>query len=244
MSRIEITIGLLSILGVVALTALVGLGEEARMERDSRGWQARKVEAGATLYDQYCANCHGPNASGGICPSLDLTSGLHGGEHGKGIAWRLEELGWDPARPYEYIYSAIESGRAVSTRPDQYPGNKAEDPSGMAMPAWSQAYDGPLRPDQVEVIALYIAAFGDSIPEDATPRPSEEPEPTERPTRAPLVVTAAPEGTETVEAGVAGRTPAAGAPTEAAGGAPTEAAGAPTEAAEGEAPAPVATATP
>ncbi|MFN2252197.1 MAG: c-type cytochrome [Anaerolineae bacterium] len=203
MSRIEITIGLLSILGVVALTALVGFGEEDRMERDSRGWLSRKVEAGSVLFDQNCSNCHGPNASGGICPPLDETSGLHGGELGEGIAWRLEELGWDRSQGYEYIYSTIEGGRAVSTR-EQYQGNKADDPEAMAMPAWAQAYGGTLRPDQIEAIAQYLVAFGDAIPADATPKATEAPVPTERPTAEPPTAepdTAEPETAESTTAG-------------------------------------------
>jgi mono/diheme cytochrome c family protein len=161
--------------------ALVGFGEEARMATASRGWEARHVENGAQMFDQYCANCHGPNASGGICPPLDATSGLHGGQLGPGIAWRLEDIGWDRSQAYAYIYSVIASGRTISTRPERYPGNRvpaappgpgtpapeATDVLPMAMPAWSQDFGGPLRPDQIQDLASYVAAFAEAIP--ATP---------------------------------------------------------------------------
>lgn len=169
MIRIQITVGLLSIIGVIAITMLVGFGEEQRMWQASRAWEAREIEAGALLYEQYCASCHGPNASGGIGPPLDETSGLHGGDLGAGVAWRLEELGWPSQDSYEYVLSVLESGRSVSTRPEQYPGDRAEDPTAMAMPAWSEAYGGPLRPDQAQMIALYIASFRDALDDAASP---------------------------------------------------------------------------
>jgi len=177
MSRVDITIGLLAILATVAVTALVGFGEEARMERDSVGWDARKIEVGAELFEQYCASCHGVNAVGGLCPPLDETSGLHGGELGPGVAWRLEELGWDPQAPFEYVHTVISAGRTISTRPDRYAGNRVSSPADgagadaasmpeMAMPAHGQTYGGPLRPDQIEALAHYIVSFSDAVPEN------------------------------------------------------------------------------
>jgi mono/diheme cytochrome c family protein len=136
------------------------------------GYKMRKVEAGAQMFDQYCANCHGTNAAGGQCPPLNQTSGLYGGEVGEGVAWRLEQLGWDRAQPYEYLVSTISRGMPVSTRPEQYPGNRKEPVPGakwqMAMPAWSQRYGGPLRDDQIDSLATYLANFKEYIPTDPT----------------------------------------------------------------------------
>jgi hypothetical protein len=189
MNRFEITLGLLSIVGTVAIIAAIGVGEPQRMALESRGWAVRHVETGAQLYDQYCASCHGVNGSGGMCPPVDQTSGLHGGDIGSGVAWRLEELGWDRQQPFEYVYSVVASGRAVSTRPDLYPGNRLADTSGvMSMPAWSEEYGGPLRPDQVRDITSYIVAFREALPEDATPRPRPTDAPPERPTLAATAV--------------------------------------------------------
>ena len=65
------------------------------METYARAYQVRSAERGGEMYEQYCASCHGFNASGGMCPPLDEYSGLHGGSRGPGIAWRMEELGLD-----------------------------------------------------------------------------------------------------------------------------------------------------
>ena len=144
-TRVEITLGLLSLLGVIAITALVGVGEfgdNGRMLRAEVGYDSRSVESGAQMFNQYCAPCHGINAAGLNCPTLDETSGLHGGDLAEGVAWRLEEVNWNRNDPYGYVFSTIAAGRTLSTRPDRYP---AQDPKNMAMPAWSQHYGGPLR---------------------------------------------------------------------------------------------------
>lgn len=173
MSRFDITLGLLGMLGAITVIALVGIGEAARMPAAASGFASRKVENGAVLFAQSCAACHGRNASGGVCPPLDATSGLHGGDIGEGVAWRLEELGWDVRMGHEYVYGVIAAGRSVSTRPDRYPGNRtAASPDAMAMPAWSAQYGGPLRADQIEDLSAYIVAFRDAIADDATARPA------------------------------------------------------------------------
>lgn len=201
MTRVEITVGLLAILASVGIIALIGLGEPTRMPETELGYAKRKVESGAQMYAQYCANCHGENGAGGMCPPLDQTSGLYGGDVGEGVAWRLEELGWDPRTPFEYVISAIASGRSISTRPDIYPGNRVEGAGPvMAMPAWSQRSGGPLRDDQVYDIAAYLTNFREYIPDDVEEAKkvvgSPPPAPVATATvaaSAPITVTLAPE---------------------------------------------------
>lgn len=162
MTRVDITLGLLSIMGAIAITAAVGLGEEERMSKASLGFSKRSVESGAQMFDQYCKACHGPNAAGLNCPPLNETSGLHGGDIGPGVAWRLEEQNWDRTDAYGYVYAAISAGRMASTRPDRYRG-LGEDQ--MQMPAWSQSYGGPLRPDQLKDLTNYVVNFREFFPD-------------------------------------------------------------------------------
>ena len=178
MSRFDITLGLLAMMATIAVIAVYGMNEEHRMLAAARGWSVRSVEGGAAMFDQYCASCHGPNAVGLMCPPLNEKSGLHGGNLGPGVAWRLEELGWDRTLLYEYVYGVISTGRTISTRPDRYLGNRIPPtplPAGaptplatssplMAMPAWAQIYGGPLRPDQIRDLTNYVVAFNDYFP--------------------------------------------------------------------------------
>lgn len=169
MTRIDITLGLITTIATVAIIAVVGLGEERRMEQAARAFDVRSVERGAQMFDQYCADCHGVHAVGGMCPPLDETSGLHGGSLGEGVAWRLDELGWDRSDPYGYVYSVIEGGRQISTRPWRWSGNRVapDDLTTMAMPAWGRDYNGPLRPDQIKDLANFIVSFEDNLPDTA-----------------------------------------------------------------------------
>lgn len=166
MTRIEITIGLLATVFTVLLILLYGMNEENRMATRSRAYDVRAVERGAEAYHQYCESCHGPNAAGGMCPPLNEQSGLHGGSRGPGVAWRLEDLGVDRNNGYAYVYSVIEAGRNVSTRPWLWAGNRIGDEQIMAMPPWAQSHNGPLRPDQIADLTAFIMAFDDEIPED------------------------------------------------------------------------------
>ena len=169
MTRIEITLGLLATIGAILVMALIGANEDTRMAEATRGFQVRSVERGAKLFDGQCALCHGPNAGGGKCPPLNQLSGLHGGSIGPGIAWRLEEMGWERTMLFEYVVNVVSNGRNASTRPWQFKGNRGVGPhteNVMAMPPFAQANNGPLRPDQIRDIANYIVAFQDYLPTD------------------------------------------------------------------------------
>lgn len=169
MTRIEITLGLLTTIAAILVMAMIGANEEERMAGAARGFTVRSVERGAKLFDGQCALCHGPNASGGKCPPLNQNSGLHGGNLGTGVAWRLEELGWERTMVFEYVVNVISNGRNESTRPWQWKGNRGVGggtDAVMAMPAFAQANNGPLRPDQIRDIANYIVAFNDFMPTD------------------------------------------------------------------------------
>ncbi|MBW2464875.1 MAG: c-type cytochrome [Deltaproteobacteria bacterium] len=168
-TRVEITLGLLSMLGLIAITAIVGIaefGDHGRMARADLGYDMRSIERGAQMFDEYCAPCHGFNAAGANCPPLDESSGLHAGGLTEGVAWRLEEVNWAKGDAYGYIYASIAAGKTVSTRPYRYP---AQEDNAMAMPAWSQHYGGPLRDDQVADITNYVVNFRSYFPDGSDP---------------------------------------------------------------------------
>lgn len=169
MTRIEITLGLLATIGAILVMGLIGATEEHRMAGAARSFTVRSVERGAKLFDGQCARCHGANAAGLMCPPLNQLSGLHGGKTGIGIAWRLEEMGWERTQLFEYVVNVVSNGRNTSSRAWKWKGNRGIDQSSatvMAMPPFAQANNGPLRPDQVRDIATYILAFEDYLPAD------------------------------------------------------------------------------
>ena len=114
-----------------------------RMARLDKEQRALAIEVGADLFDINCRGCHGPQGEGtpGLCPPLNDKYFFTN---------RLKDVGWSGTQE-DYIVATVSSGRLVSTRPDQYPGN-----GHPAMPAWSDQFGGPLRPDQIRFIAAFI----------------------------------------------------------------------------------------
>lgn len=169
MNRFNLEIILGTIL--IALTSIVliiyGLNEEDRMAEASLEHQAQAIEVGAGLYQNNCTGCHGTKGEGipGLCPPLNDKNFFEG---------RMKEVGWAGSLE-DYIISTVSSGRVVSTRPDQYAGQ-----GRPAMPAWSDEFGGPLRPDQIQDLAQFIlnwesTATGEVVIE-ALPTPTLSPE--------------------------------------------------------------------
>jgi mono/diheme cytochrome c family protein len=141
--QIEITLGVLLVLITSTLLVVYGLNEEKRMEEFTLSQQAQAIEVGAALYENNCSTCHGKQGEGiaGLCPPLNDRSLFTD---------RLDQVGWSGTLE-DYIIATVSSGRLTSTRPDQFVGGGTP-----AMPAWSEAYGGPLRADQISYIAAYV----------------------------------------------------------------------------------------
>lgn len=164
MMRIQITLGLLLIVGAMALILAIGIGEPARLTTEEVAQHARAIEVGAGLYEANCSGCHGVQGEGimGLCPPLNDADFF---------TRRLEEVGY-PGSLHDYIAATVSGGRLVSTRPDRYAGK---------MPPWSQEFGGPLRPDQIEDLTLFVlnwekTATGQVALAAPTPPPAAAPE--------------------------------------------------------------------
>lgn len=180
MSRfnLEILLGTVLIAVTSVILIIYALDEPQRMARAAEEQQAQAIEVGAGLFEINCSGCHGLKGEGvsGLAPPLNDRHFFTN---------RLQEVGW-PGSLEDYIISTVSGGRLTSTRPDQYVGNT---PLGQpAMPAWSEEYGGPLRPDQIRDIAQFIlnweaTALGQAQIEvlpTPTPRPEEAADPVAR----------------------------------------------------------------
>ncbi len=138
----NLLLGALAALATLVLLAMAGNVEATRMARRGRMERAMQIEVGAALFAEHCRNCHGVNGEGvgQLGPALNERAFFEG---------RLREVGW-PGTLDEYIQHAIAEGRITATRP-LYAGA-----GSVAMSAWSQAYDGPLRPDEVRNLAAFV----------------------------------------------------------------------------------------
>lgn len=130
-------------LATVITMGTVWLTEEQRMARFEAMHKAKAIENGALLYEQYCSTCHGPEGEGvpGMGPSLN-----------PGVFQTYEAL---KAQGYanslrNFIKLTIAAGRPIRTT------YLPEETYVEAMPAWSQDFGGPLRPDQIENLVEFI----------------------------------------------------------------------------------------
>jgi len=154
MSRVqlEITLGILLVLATGTLLIYQGLNEEQRMAGFLERQEAQAIEVGAELFDINCKGCHGPQGEGtpGLCPPLNDKYFFTDRMTDVGASGSVED----------HIVATVSSGRLASTRPELYPGNVKP-----AMPAWSEAYGGPLRADQIRYIAAYVMNWESTAPE-------------------------------------------------------------------------------
>jgi mono/diheme cytochrome c family protein len=169
MSRfnLEILLGIILVTLTTVVVVVYAFNEEDRMAATAEAQHARAIEVGATVYENNCSGCHGPTGEGilGLCPPLN---------DGHFFTSRLEEVGWSGSLE-DYIISTVSSGRVSSTRPDEFAGQ-----GSPAMPAWSDKFGGPLRPDQIQNVSTFILNWESTALEEvviealATPTPSPE----------------------------------------------------------------------
>lgn len=141
--QLEISLGLIFVLISSFFLFQYASQEEERMLTMAAAEKAQAIEVGAGLFENNCSGCHGKQGQGipGLCPPL---SDKHF------FTTRISEIGWGGTLE-DYIIATVSSGRAVSTRPDQYVGG-----GKPAMPSWSDRYGGPLRDDQIRDIATFV----------------------------------------------------------------------------------------
>jgi mono/diheme cytochrome c family protein len=141
----QIAAGLFLVLGLMALTMAIAMREPPRMEMFKASNQARAVETGASLFENNCRPCHGPQGKGieGVAPAINAAE-LYDGS-------RLAAIGW-PGTTEDYVRNVIAAGRPVPSAGTNYP---------QRMPTWSQRYGGPLRDDQVDSLVAFVMNWED-----------------------------------------------------------------------------------
>ena len=148
--QVKIIIGTVSFMIAMMVLGYAALRETARLERFTAARTGRQIEAGAHLYNQNCATCHGVNAKAEEC--YDAGSGEPIGCIGLPLNYnallcgepslRMEAMNWQGTKD-AFIQSTLSSGRP-----------------GTEMPTWSETFGGPLRNDQIVDITQFILNYG------------------------------------------------------------------------------------
>ena len=156
---VRVVLGTILVAATMMILAFVIVNEPARMADFEAGYKGRSIEAGAALFFTSCSGCHGVQGKGidGVAPALNSADLFDG--------TRLKEIGWSGTAK-DYIRGAIAGGRPrASAAFANYPNR---------MPAWSQEFGGPLRPDQIENLVDFVmnweaAALAESSAPPAAP---------------------------------------------------------------------------
>lgn len=138
-------LGTLSFVILIAVLGVVAINEPVRMERYARGFDSRRIEQGAAVFETNCRTCHGPQGRGveGLAPAIN-TPAMFNGE-------RLEQVGYTGTLA-DYLEGVISAGRPVPSEGANYP---------QRMPAWAQELGGPLRDDQIENLVAFMQNWED-----------------------------------------------------------------------------------
>lgn len=136
----HIALGTFAMVALAIAIVFIAANETNRMDSFTQSYHSRRVEAGATLFENNCRTCHGPQGEGipGVAPAINAAD-LFNGE-------RLAAVGYSGTLE-EYLRGVIIAGRPVPSVGTSYP---------QRMPAWGQQSGGPLRNDQIEALIAFI----------------------------------------------------------------------------------------
>jgi len=152
----QIALGLLALLALIGVMVAVTLNEQNRMAEFTQAYEARAIEAGASLFEDNCRPCHGPQGQGieGVAPAINAADLFDGS--------RLAKIGYGGTLP-DYVRGVIAAGRPVPSVGTTYP---------QRMPTWGAAFGGPLRDDQVDALTAFILNWQDRALGTGVPVPT------------------------------------------------------------------------
>ena len=143
--QVKIVIGTVAFMLTMMILGFAVLREPARLAEASAAAEGRSIEAGAHIYENNCASCHGEHGEAAEC--FDA-AGEQIGCQGLPLndydllcgdpTYRMETMSWNGTKG-DFVKTTIAAGRF-----------------GTVMPVWSEQFGGPMRPDQVENVANFV----------------------------------------------------------------------------------------
>ncbi|BCX04588.1 MAG: hypothetical protein KatS3mg053_2526 [Candidatus Roseilinea sp.] len=187
---VRILTGLISMLILLSVCTFIGLADRTRLNVRAAEFDARSIEAGAKVYFEQCARCHGVNGEGveGLGPALASEQFVGRIELVRDDlqlqtikvvvpSERLKQIEWTGTLE-DYIRSVTASGIPIKT----------SNVWDVTHPTFSERFGGPLRDDQIRDVTNFIINYGlNPLPNDQAllpPAPGEGMAP--RPTPVPL----------------------------------------------------------
>lgn len=145
-TQFKILVGILFTLATLVVLIVLYLNEDNRMSGVAAAFQGRSIEQGASYFETYCVTCHGRHGEGipGLAPPLNRKDLLDTKN-----APYLKAIKFGGTLD-DFLHDTIAAGRPQPSA--FYSSQRFANP----MPTWSQDYGGPLRPDQVDSLVLFI----------------------------------------------------------------------------------------
>jgi mono/diheme cytochrome c family protein len=140
---IKLLIGILGVGGGIVLLLLLLVQEPMRMEAQTQNWDGRSIEQGAAIFANNCASCHGMDGQGNPGPALNSRYFF---------SQRLDDVSFNGSIQ-DYVALTVNAGRPSKHNPQW---------GGLVMATWGEDYGGPLRNDQVQNVARYVANWEDT----------------------------------------------------------------------------------
>lgn len=146
------TIAVVAFISMCLIAGILDLSG-AMAERDEE-FKARNIEAGAKVYYEQCARCHGAKGEGvdGLGPALSYDGFLGKWDAAKktlGTSDRLKKIGWTSSL-VGYIEAVTASGMPI----------KSSSVWEAPHPPFSLPFGGPLRDDQIKNVAAFVVNWG------------------------------------------------------------------------------------
>lgn len=131
---------LVTLAAISLVLPMYWLMEPARQENAAVNWVGRFESKGARIFEEGCASCHGPGGVGGVAA---FTIADSDGEFVAQVEWKAPALTTVLSRFSEAeVTDILDYGRP-----------------GTPMPAWGLPGGGPLTPQQVEQLVVYMRSI-------------------------------------------------------------------------------------
>ncbi len=143
--QVKIIISTVAFMLTMVIMGYAALREPARMETYTLMYEARSMEAGATIYHNNCTTCHGENGKAEECYNGDgeqiacAGRSLHNADLLCGAtSKRMSDMQWLGSK-HAFIAGTIAAGRSAN-----------------GMPTWGAEYGGSLEPYEVEYVTKFV----------------------------------------------------------------------------------------
>lgn len=149
--EVKVVIGTVAFMLTMIVLGYAALREPTRLEEFAGAAHGRSIEEGAELFVNNCASCHALDGSAVSGPNSGCTDPNNSDPNTDCVGLPLNNYYLLCGEPPDRL---VVSGWTGST--ENFIKKTVAAGRGAIMPAWSNDYGGPMRPDQVQNVTNYV----------------------------------------------------------------------------------------